>query len=172
MRDLPGTSSGDSPPHEAADKKAKHREQAYPFVRLQGKLLVPGLLYASVLSALEGESWLWRGTKLGAGPVHQICSVSELRNQRCQWVGLGLEPQQSSQTILLSVHQSSWTPQVAAKTRLTVSVEPRKALRLKQREPPVEVHRKGRPGSRASCGLIRKRWGHRGLVFTSSWGPG
>lgn len=144
-------------------------------MQLQEKLLVPKLPFASVLRTLKGVSWLWRETKLGAGPVHQICTISELRNQKCQWVRLGLEPHRDRQPVYSSPSkpyfclsiQSSWTPQEAAKTRLTVPVEPRKTLILKQREPPVEGHQeghqKGRPGSRASCRVYKEKTWARGL---------
>lgn len=175
MRDLPGKSSRAALRMRLKTKKArKPRNKAYPLVQLRGKLIVSRLPFASVLSTLKGVSWLRREMKLGAGPVRQICTVSELRNQKCQWVGLGLEPHQARQPVYSSPSkpyfclsiQSSWTPPEAAKTRLTVPVEPRKTPRLRESHQWQSIRkavRKEGPGSRVSCRAYKEKTGTRGL---------
>lgn len=133
-------------------------------MQLQGKLVVPRLLLASTLSTLKPAGWLLRKSKWGAGLAHQTGPVSELRNQKCpeQW---GPEPHHGRQPVhsgpsklhLCQSLQASWASQEAAKTWLTVPVEPGKTLRPRQRQSPAEGHQEGRakarPGSRAPNGL-------------------
>lgn len=63
--------------------EAKKQNKAVPFCAAPRKPVVPTFHFASALSILKLVNWLPRESKRGAGLTHQICTVRELRNQKC-----------------------------------------------------------------------------------------